>query len=384
MSLGDYLEYKRIQKDLLKFLPFSIFVLIPALEIVLPFYLYLFPHATPSQFYSEKSIGEIIQKKVSLQRRGYETLERKFTAILGQEYAELQAEIKRIKASNFPPEKFAQKLAFIDARLIWLLARKWKTAGPKLQISKLYLNELESCLTFVFRDFLSGVNLINRVTMLPFLIFNFSAKIFRKMFTDKKSRKDKTENLKQENSEKYQSLKRGKTFHGAIALDWPVIRLLRKIILVAQMKLHFNQTRREDAFVRSESCQELTTLTKQHLFEFSKRRGMNQCNESTEREFLSDYWFSNEDLGQSLETLVASSVGNGAKHAENGVNSALEDAGGAGTERRKYPDEIGYSEGKDAMTPLSQKTSEILDLMQSNEFRFWVSVLRFKYAQYLV
>ena len=382
MILGDYLEYKRIQKDLLKFLPFSIFVLIPALEVILPFYLYLFPHAMPSQFYSEKSIGEIIQKKVSLQRRGYETLERKFTAILGEEYSELQGEIKRIKGSNFAPEKFAQKLAFIDARLVWLLARKWKTAGPKLQMTRLHLNELEACLTFVFRDFLSGVNLINRVTMLPFLVFNFSAKIFRKMFSDKKSRKDKTEDLKkQENSEKYQSLKRGKTFHGAMAFDWPVLRLFRKLILVSQMKLHFHQTRREDGFVASESCEELSTLTKQHLFEYSKRRGMNQCNESTEREFLRDYWFSNEDLGGSLETLVAGSVGRGAGNAEKGGNGGVEEVV---RQQTRYGDEIVYGEGKEEAVELSEKTVEILELMESNEFRFWVSVLRFKYAQYLV
>jgi LETM1 and EF-hand domain-containing protein 1 len=49
------LEKKKLQaigSDLLRFVPFSFFLLVPALEILLPVYLYTFPNAKPGWFES--------------------------------------------------------------------------------------------------------------------------------------------------------------------------------------------------------------------------------------------------------------------------------------------------------------------------------------------
>jgi LETM1 and EF-hand domain-containing protein 1 len=39
-----------IRSDLLKIIPFSFFVIVPMAELLLPFYLLLFPNAMPSQY----------------------------------------------------------------------------------------------------------------------------------------------------------------------------------------------------------------------------------------------------------------------------------------------------------------------------------------------
>lgn len=40
----------KIQSDLIKFVPFSLFITVPGAEVILPFYLILFPNAMPSQY----------------------------------------------------------------------------------------------------------------------------------------------------------------------------------------------------------------------------------------------------------------------------------------------------------------------------------------------
>eukprot|EP01017_Pseudomicrothorax_dubius_P050235 TRINITY_DN9473_c0_g1_i1.p1 TRINITY_DN9473_c0_g1~~TRINITY_DN9473_c0_g1_i1.p1 ORF type:complete len:342 (+),score=59.61 TRINITY_DN9473_c0_g1_i1:215-1240(+) len=46
----DLYESRRIKLDLLKFIPFSFFIIVPAAELVLPFYLIFFPNSVPSTF----------------------------------------------------------------------------------------------------------------------------------------------------------------------------------------------------------------------------------------------------------------------------------------------------------------------------------------------
>lgn len=43
-------EITRIKKDLLKFIPFSFFLVVPGAELLLPPYLYLFPNAFPTTY----------------------------------------------------------------------------------------------------------------------------------------------------------------------------------------------------------------------------------------------------------------------------------------------------------------------------------------------
>jgi len=46
----------------MKFIPFSIFIIIPGLELLLPPYLMIFPNAKPSQFMGEEARKERFKK----------------------------------------------------------------------------------------------------------------------------------------------------------------------------------------------------------------------------------------------------------------------------------------------------------------------------------
>lgn len=52
----------RIRSDLFKIIPFSFFVIVPMAELLLPFYLLLFPNAMPSQYTFDYTYDQKIQQ----------------------------------------------------------------------------------------------------------------------------------------------------------------------------------------------------------------------------------------------------------------------------------------------------------------------------------
>lgn len=57
-TIGEFLKSKQIKMDLVKFLPYSLFLTVPFMELLLPPYLLLFPNSLPSQFLTEKNVGD--------------------------------------------------------------------------------------------------------------------------------------------------------------------------------------------------------------------------------------------------------------------------------------------------------------------------------------
>jgi len=52
------LKIKQVKSDVFKFIPFSLFIIIPGLELLLPPFLVIFPNSIPSQFMSDKARKE--------------------------------------------------------------------------------------------------------------------------------------------------------------------------------------------------------------------------------------------------------------------------------------------------------------------------------------
>ncbi len=57
-TIGEYLKVQQVKMDLIKFIPYSLFLTVPFMELLLPPYLLLFPNSLPSQFLTEKNVGE--------------------------------------------------------------------------------------------------------------------------------------------------------------------------------------------------------------------------------------------------------------------------------------------------------------------------------------
>lgn len=52
---------RQVKIDVIKFIPFSFFILIPGAELLLPPFLMVFPNSIPSQFMSEEARAKKFQ-----------------------------------------------------------------------------------------------------------------------------------------------------------------------------------------------------------------------------------------------------------------------------------------------------------------------------------
>lgn len=63
INFNEFNRINRITYDLVKFVPFSLFIIIPGGEVLIPPYLYLFPNAIPTQFKNKS----VVDKTVSIE-----------------------------------------------------------------------------------------------------------------------------------------------------------------------------------------------------------------------------------------------------------------------------------------------------------------------------
>jgi LETM1 and EF-hand domain-containing protein 1 len=54
-SYSEDIKLKQVKSDFIKFIPFSIFIIVPGAELLLPAWLVVFPNSIPSQFLSEEA-----------------------------------------------------------------------------------------------------------------------------------------------------------------------------------------------------------------------------------------------------------------------------------------------------------------------------------------
>lgn len=73
-TIEEIRENQRIVRDLMKFIPFYAAILIPAGELVLPIYLFLFPRAIPSYYSTEQALKEMRYKYIDQQARAHKHL----------------------------------------------------------------------------------------------------------------------------------------------------------------------------------------------------------------------------------------------------------------------------------------------------------------------
>ncbi len=105
-DINEYMRYRVIVYDLFKFVPYSVILAIPLLEIFLPVYMVLFPNALPSQFFSEKTIGEINNKFREKQKKGFKILKKKHYTMFSEELFRIQP-LTKLQSSD--PENILYK-----------------------------------------------------------------------------------------------------------------------------------------------------------------------------------------------------------------------------------------------------------------------------------
>ena len=75
MSYKQHQKLRRVKGDFVRFVPFSLFLIIPGAEIFLPAWVMIFPNSVPSQFVSDKERDRKFQELKDFQENAAEKLD---------------------------------------------------------------------------------------------------------------------------------------------------------------------------------------------------------------------------------------------------------------------------------------------------------------------
>lgn len=250
-----YIQTKRMQritKDVIKFVPFSIFILIPGLELLLPAWLVIFPNAIPSQFQSasarQKKIEEMIQNRNIAAERLLFNYPKYINKLSKSDYL-----------SDQEKEELQELLNILETRdVMHTDLLKFKHLFTKYaEFRHFKVNTLMSMAHFMGLSPVTGLNTINNI--LAFLKLR-------------------------------------------IEIDNPYVSWFTKIILIRELKLFFRKTRREDSHL---SMEKINTFSESKIDSILIQRGIEIENRPTEKK-LKDYkmWQAISNLNNVPDTLL--------------------------------------------------------------------------------
>ena len=326
LQFSEFLEYKQKQKDILKFIPFTPFLMVPFAELLIPFYIMLFPNAMPSQFYEKKTIGEVTNKKVFMQTKAHGILNQKLNQVLGEDFLDLQTQVNDALKLESEQGK-SEQIKMLDQKIFNQLASNWKQYREHLKFEKLTVVEKECVLAYFYKDFVSGVNIINRVINSPFTTYNLIKKKYNKFVNKKTPKFELLESIRREKKKLAMKTKPLRSFHGKYTLE--SLSSVRNILLRFQIWHQMKMIEKQDSFLKKDALSTLQNCNKQQIFLLSKQRGFAKLNKSQQIDFLVNYWMN--------------------EHDENKLDQNLPK-----------------------------------DILQDKEFLFWIMVIRFKYQNLLV
>jgi len=270
LTLVDYIKYKNINYDLVKFLPYSFFLIVPFAEFVLPFYILLLPNSTPTQFYSEKTIGERTQKMTLKQKDGFEVIKKKLYIVFGNDFMAIEQKCKVLR-ENPGDKETRDKLIELDAKIQQRLRDEWSNDfSKKLGFYNLSIEEKEALLKVFYIEYISGIYMINQLYNLPFMIYNFFGKYYK---LEKVAINDERWKLN----------------------FFPIIQL-KTLTYRIQLIRHLNRIAKEDRLLFKNVHEELNRCSSIELFEIIRKRGFSIESDTDIKVFLDKYWSDHAEI----------------------------------------------------------------------------------------
>ena len=278
-TLYEMKKRRVIVKDQLKFIPYSFFMVVPLAELGLPFYMALFPNSVPQQFLFENQVGDKVKELTKNQVDGYQNLISylpKFANVIGMD------PLKYFRSLTFIEEKegkekdrFFYKASDYEAKIYNFLMKENKLKlMEQIKLENLSSFELEQICKILWIDYIPGTRIANLFyTVLfksPFLLCKFI----------QKKRGSKTYNMITDNF----------ICRFNFTFDSGVPSLVKKQILLAQIRFHMKHIRTQDR-IAGRSKSELENLSQKDLVEIVQQRGIHGITERGQLiEFLTDHW----------------------------------------------------------------------------------------------
>lgn len=260
-TLKQIHDRRQISKDLVKFIPYTFFIVVPGAEFLIPPYLMMFPNSTPTQFIKANSLGDRKKVLAEKQSEGYnlfvKTLPR-FGNVLGIDPVKLFEYLSYLQSSEGrEKERLIYRAQDFETRVREFLEDpRRKQLERDLDLSKLTSYELEQLCKFFYFEYIPGTNLINLalgILKLPLWVMKHITKYY-----------------KQPN---YNRFINNPFYKFKFTLDNGPLQYIKKYLLLWQLRLHIKQLRKQDR-VLSRNPQELAIIPQMQRVDFARERGI--------------------------------------------------------------------------------------------------------------
>lgn len=261
-TLFEIRERRRISKDLLKFLPYAVLIILPGGELLFPPYFLLFPNSTPTQFMTAANLGERTKLMTERQEEGYDNFVRslpKFTKLLGIDPIKLYDSLNHLgKTEGKEKDRQFYKAHDFEEKVQKFLKLKNKDEliSP-ISLSTLDSYELEQLNKIFYQLYVPGYTWINvfygTFFKVPFYLLKYLAKFL------------KVQNPGRMTNNIFVKFK--------FTIDNGPLSYLKKYLLLWQLKFHIKQIRKQDR-VLSQDFAQLAKNPILHKAEFAKQRAI--------------------------------------------------------------------------------------------------------------
>lgn len=261
-TLFEVRERRRITKDLIKFMPYAVLILVPGGELLFPPYFLLFPNSTPTQFMTVANLGERTKVLTEKQDDGYENFQRslpKFAKLLGIDPIKLYESLNHLETTEGKEKdrQFYKAHDFEDKIQKFLKLKNKNELISPIGLHTLDSYELEQLNRVFYIMYVPGYTWINviygAIFKFPFYVLKFLAKQLKI-----KNPSSMTNNI-------FVKFK--------FSLDFGPLSYVKKWLLLLQLKYHLKQIRMQDRVLKRDFLQ-LAKNPILHKFEFARQRGI--------------------------------------------------------------------------------------------------------------
>ncbi len=290
-SVFELRERRRISKDLFKFAPYSVFMIVPFAELFLPVYMVLFPNSMPSQFMFDTQVGKKTSELVAAQSDAYKKiipLLPKFANVIGLDPLKFVSSIKDLLGrEGKEKDRLFYKISDFESKInqfVKAYSGMSKSEKKYHSLDNMTSFELEQTAKLLSLDFIPGCNILNNCiwtfTRLPFITFNFFAETVYKL------RLKKNKSLPQFMPVDFMAWK---VSNFEFKFDKGPASILKKYLLLGQIKFHLKVIKNEDKQLARDMNQ-LDELPLSHLTSMARQRGISLEREADIKVFLKKYW----------------------------------------------------------------------------------------------
>lgn len=277
-TLKELRERRRISMELFKFMPYSFFIVVPLAELLIPPYLILFPNSTPGQFLTSAQKGDITKKLAQDQIDGYNLIVRslpKFSKLIDIDPIRLYESLSNLQNTE-GREKDRQfyTASDLEEKLMRFLDRRNKEALVEtISLETLNSFELEQISKIFYRRYVPGYNFLNILWKIPFKFPFWATKKLLKLAGFKP----------------YKGLTKHWFYKFQFSLDSGPLSIYKKYLLIAQLRFHIRQIRKQDEQLAKDLSQ-LNELSQLELVDYAKQRGIIMEDKEEILNYIEKYW----------------------------------------------------------------------------------------------